>query len=158
MPDVLDAEFPLEPTYAEALFMVGFIMFVLGMVAPKLNPAIAVFLRVIGVAFLLVGAYWRYTRPSVIRMTQRQLCMPLGLTIEWTQIAKVDRYTHFSGNSGSPYCVRITLKPGFEARQRIAFALQRRLFKREIRLQMWSPAKIDSIVAECQRRMTAASV
>jgi hypothetical protein len=109
-------EIRLTAKYAWILIGAGAIFFVLGFLFGSKNAPLGIFISVAAFAAMIGGNYWRQNLHVVARLTPRQLVLRRDGTIDWTNIAAIDKKVIHSPNHGVRHrsefvCIKLKTKP-----------------------------------------------
>jgi hypothetical protein len=162
---VVELRFP--PLYAWLLVGIGVAFAVLGLflrLTTTHAPGLAVFIAVCGVAGAAGGNYWRHHLHCVARLTPRQLYLQREGTIDWTNIAAIEKKqlkTTYRGVRNTSEFVCITLKKKRPVNDRLT-GFMHNLKSTITGYDIIVPdtelsCTADWFLAECRKRMDAAS-
>jgi hypothetical protein len=84
-------EVRFSATYAWLLIGFGVIFFLLSFLVGTQNRGLGLFIAVASLAAIVGGSYWRQHLHVVARLTPRQLVLKRGGTVNWADIALIER-------------------------------------------------------------------
>jgi hypothetical protein len=85
----IEVRFPA--TYAWIAIVFGVIFLFLGAMVAGQNTGLGLFISALSLAAVIGANYWRHHLHVVARMTPRQLILRRGGTVDWTDIAAIDK-------------------------------------------------------------------
>jgi len=155
-------------TYAWLAIGFGGLFFLLGilfaLLQPHRNLAFGAFLSTVSLAAAIGANYWRQHLLVVAQLTPRQLILRRDGTVNWSDIAAIEKkeiHSSYRGTAGTSQFARIRLKSRPAPKGRLHGFLQKA--KHAVTgYDIIVPASelsctADWFVAECHKRMAAAS-
>jgi hypothetical protein len=107
----IEIRFPA--TYAWIAISFGAIFFLLGFLVARRNTGLGLFISALSLAAVIGANYWRHHLHVVARMTPRQLILRRGGTVDWTDIAAIDKKALRASYKGARHqaeyiCIKLT--------------------------------------------------
>jgi len=113
MPDPLPTiELRFPARYAWGVMVGGVIFFFLGFLVGGKSPGLGAFISFISLGAVIGANYWRHHLHVVARLTPRQLILRRGGTVEWTNIAAIDKNVISVPRGQTEFvCIKLIKKP-----------------------------------------------
>ncbi len=112
----IEVRFPA--TYAWLTMIFGVIFFLLSFLVAGQNTGLGLFIAALSLAAVIGANYWRHHLHVVARMTPRQLILRRGGTVDWADIAAIDKKTIRVRGQHEYICIRLSkarpAPPGLE--------------------------------------------
>jgi hypothetical protein len=136
----------------------GAIFFFVGFLPLGQNPALGVFIMLLSIAAIIGGNYWRHHLHVVARLTPRHLILRRGGTVNWEDIATIEKKAIQARRETSEFiCIKLRNKrppaPGLEG-------WMNQLKTKVTGYDLVVPGNelsctADWFIAECQKRMAS---
>jgi len=113
----VEIRFPAK--YAWGLMALGGVFFLVAFLPLGKNPGLAVLIMILSVAAVIGGNYWRHHLHVVARLTPTQLILRRGGTVNWGEIAIIEKHAFRARGETSEFiCIKLRNKrppaPGLE--------------------------------------------
>src|SRR5258705_2511977 len=105
----IDIRFPVR--YAWGVIVAGIIFFFLGLLLVGKNPGLGAFILFLSLGAVIGANYWRHHLHVVARLTPRQLILRRGGTVEWANIAAIDKKVINVRGQHEYICIKLIQKP-----------------------------------------------
>ena len=157
-------EVHFSPVYAWMLIGFGAIFFGLALVLGKKFPPLGIFIALASLAGMIGGNYWRQHLHVVARMTPRHLILRREGSVAWSEIAQLEKkvvHVYYRGSHQSEFvCIRLNAKRNVrEGFSGVLDLIKKKLLRGYDLVVPGSELSctVDWFVAECQKRMAAAT-